>query len=216
MSRVFLCDFDNTMVEGNVTDPILDRWGPTGWRMEMKRYQDGIESAESVNRRLFAEVDAELYEIGRYAAEKTRVRPGVLEVVNWCAENGVEFVVNSAGLDAYISPILAKHGLDGLRVHAGTATRIPRGLRVTYPGPDGVPLPADAKAARVEYEKSLARYVYYAGDGVSDRPAAAQADHVFARDKLLTFAREQRLPHTPFTDFHDVLRTLQAAVPVEA
>lgn len=216
MSRVFLCDFDNTMVEGNVTDPILDRWGPTGWRMEMKRYQDGAESAESVNTRLFAEVDADLHDIGRFAAEKTRVRAGLLEAVRWCAENDVEFVVNSAGIDAYVLPILQKHGLGGLRVHCGAATRGSRGLVVTYRGPTGTLLPADSKAAWAEHEKSFGRYVYYAGDGVSDKPAALHADHVFARDKLLTFAREQSLPHTPFSDFNDVLRTLQSQVAAEA
>ncbi len=206
---IFLSDFDNTMVEGNVTDTVFDRWGAKDWRGRMKRYQDGVESAESVNRGLFAEMTVPLAEIGAYAAAKTRMRPGVADVVAWCAAEGVSFVVNSAGADAYIRPILEAHHLGHLPVQSGVLTEEGASLRLRYLDPRGVELSGDFKAVWAEAARKRHNYVFYAGDGVSDKPASLHADFVFARDKLLAFARERHLAHASFTDFRDVLSVLK-------
>ncbi len=206
---VFLCDFDNTMVIGNVTDTIFGRWGPPDWRVRMKRYQDGIESAERVNTALFRQVSASVTEIAAYAVERTTLRPGVAEVVRWCAQRGVDFVVNSAGADAYIRPVLASHGLGNLRVISGELQCEDNALVLRYHSPSRDVIDADTKAIWTAEFRRRGGYVLYAGDGRSDQPAAHHANFVFAREKLLTYCRENGIPHAAFDDFFDVLHGLQ-------
>ena len=44
------------------------------------------------------------------------------------------------------------------------------------------------------------------GDGLSDRCAAREADHVMARDELLMWCRSEGIAATPFQSFDDVDR----------
>lgn len=44
------------------------------------------------------------------------------------------------------------------------------------------------------------------GDSFSDQRMALHADHVFARDRLLTYLRRRRTAALPYRDFHDIIR----------
>ena len=52
--------------------------------------------------------------------------------------------------------------------------------------------------------------VIYVGNGVSDIFSSRRAIRVFATGDLLEKCREEDLECTPFTDFHDVIRGLEA------
>jgi 2-hydroxy-3-keto-5-methylthiopentenyl-1-phosphate phosphatase len=52
--------------------------------------------------------------------------------------------------------------------------------------------------------------VIYTGNGVSDFAPASKAYHTFATDDLLTHCEEAKVSCTPFNDFNDVVRGLEA------
>ena len=53
------------------------------------------------------------------------------------------------------------------------------------------------------------------GDGLSDRCWAPHADMLFAKDKLLSYCREQGMEHVPFGDFLDVQARIGALLEEE-
>jgi 2-hydroxy-3-keto-5-methylthiopentenyl-1-phosphate phosphatase len=52
--------------------------------------------------------------------------------------------------------------------------------------------------------------IIYAGNGISDFPAAKRCHHIFATEELLERCTEANLDCNAFTDFNDILRVLEA------
>jgi 2-hydroxy-3-keto-5-methylthiopentenyl-1-phosphate phosphatase len=48
------------------------------------------------------------------------------------------------------------------------------------------------------------------GDGRSDQCAAHQANFVFAKGSLISYCRDNGIPHTPFQSFADILVAIKA------
>ncbi len=71
---------------------------------------------------------------------------------------------------------------------------------------------ADYKRTLVERLQAEGQRIAYVGDGLTDREAAAAADLVFARRKLLEHCQAAGLACIPFEDFRDVQRGLEASI----
>jgi 2-hydroxy-3-keto-5-methylthiopentenyl-1-phosphate phosphatase len=83
-------------------------------------------------------------------------------------------------------------------------------MKVAYIGPDGTEMEVGFKEAYTRLLKKSGYDVIYVGNGASDIFSARQASHVFAVDELLKRCRREKVPCTPFTDFYDIIRGLEA------
>lgn len=198
------CDFDDTVVQANLSLALFQRFGQ-GWEEDLARYRAGQIPVEEWNARALWTVRATRQEIERFAREQAHVRPGFAAFAGLCREAGVALVINSSGLDLYIRPVLQDLGLADLRLCCGHTELTDAGFRLRYQTPDGAPLAAGTKAAAIRWLKAQGARVIHIGDGRSDEPAADGADFVFARSSLLEYCRRQGLPHAPFEDFYDVM-----------
>jgi 2-hydroxy-3-keto-5-methylthiopentenyl-1-phosphate phosphatase len=84
---------------------------------------------------------------------------------------------------------------------------------VAYIGPDGTEMEVGFKEAYTELLEKKGYDIIYVGDGASDIFSARRARYVFAVDELLKRCRKEKLPCTPFTDFYDIIRGLEALAP---
>jgi 2-hydroxy-3-keto-5-methylthiopentenyl-1-phosphate phosphatase len=119
--------------------------------------------------------------------------------------SGAAFTVVSAGLDFYIRALLSREGHGKIPVIAVEARQKggSDGGRIRYDYPAGQGRCAGdwaiCKCRAVEAAKRCGRTVIFAGDGTrSDACAAAKADVVFARAKLLEHCRAEGIPVRPF------------------
>lgn len=205
------CDFDGTITESDISFLLLDAFADGDWRGILEEYKQRKITVGAFNQRAFALVKAGRQSLLDYlvASPEVRVRPGFEELLDYCSQEGVKFVIVSNGLVFYIDAILDGLGRNGIEVFAAHSVFSPGGMQVRYVGPDGRQLDDAFKTAYTELFLGQGYRVVYIGNGVSDMYPARRAHHIFATSDLLDCCRENGMNCTPFDDLHQVIRGLE-------
>ena len=205
------CDFDGTITDKDVSFLLLDTFADGDWRKLLSEYQAGEISVGAFNTKAFAMVKADKQALLDliFTSGRIKIRPGFPELVNYCSQNGLKFVIVSNGQDFYIKDILEKLGLTDVEFHSARSRFRPEGLDVRYIGPDGSIVEDSFKETYTQLFLNQGYRVIYAGNGVSDIYPARLAHHVFATGDLLEKCRETKLDCIPFNDLNDVVRGLE-------
>jgi len=208
-----LCDFDGTALSHDMGDAVaLHFAGEASYRAAEARYQAGELDFGELIREVFAPVRASRDEIAGFAVARAEWRPGFEAFLAGCARAGRPFLIVSAGLDAYVEPIVDRLPPD-LRAHvevrANRADCSPDGLAVAFHGPD-CGFCGFCKGHVVRELQQAGHRVVVCGDGSGDRCAAEAADLVFAREgsSLARWCAERGIAHRAFSTFHDVMEHL--------
>lgn len=211
MKTLIQCDFDGTITEKDVSYLLLETFTDGSWREMLREYDAGRLTVGAFNRRAFARIKADRKTLVDFVLNSPEVviRPGFLEMLDYCSRHGLEFVIVSNGEDFYVDAILGKLGVNHIPAHAATSRFTPAGLEVNYISPEGRLLEEGFKEAYLQLFLRQGYRVLYVGNGSSDIYPARRAHHVFATANLLKKCREEGLKHTPFSDLHDVVRELE-------
>lgn len=210
VARVLCLDFDDTILENNLSRAVLERFADPSWRAFEQRFRKGNLSVEEYNTAAMDLVEADEAAIIAFARESAKPRAGLVDLVLWAEVNDWQPIVVSNSLDILVAPVLVDLGLERLARHTGRASKHYR-WRVRYLSPRGIEVAAGFKLAYVNAFRSAGDFVVYAGDGASDVDAATVADAVFARSTLLERLRGHRERLHPFETFFDVLATMQTS-----
>jgi 2-hydroxy-3-keto-5-methylthiopentenyl-1-phosphate phosphatase len=212
MKIVLQCDFDGTVTEEDVSFLLLDTYVGSRWREYLTEYMEGRIPVGTFNKRVFGMMKTDRQTMTNLVlnSDRVKIRPGFREMLDYCNKKGHKVVIVSNGLIFYIEAILKNLGVNGLEVHAAGNIFSPGGMKVRYVGPDGREIEAGYKEAYTEMLQKRGYNVIYVGDGMSDIYPARRARYVFATADLLTKCREENLACTPFADFYDVSRGLEA------
>lgn len=210
MTMIIQCDFDGTLTVEDMGFYLLDTFAQGDWRKWLEQYRNDKITVGEFNSRAFATVRAAEEEMVAATLSQVKLRDGFPELVAYCQKRGFRLAIVSNGLDFYIASILNKAGLGDIEAHAATSRFHPGGLTVQYIGPDGVPLDSDFKAAYTRLFLEQGYKVAYVGNGPSDINPASLSQHIFARDGLLDYCKENNLPCQPFNDFRDVIKGLES------
>lgn len=210
MTMIIQCDFDETATMEDMGFYLLDTFARKEWRQWLEQYRNNQITVGEFNSRAFATVRAAKEEMLAATLSRVKLRDGFRELVGYCQKRGLRLAVVSNGLDFYIASILNDVGLGDVEAHAAKTWFHPGGLEVKYIGPDGIQLDSDFKAAYTRLFLKEGYKVAYVGNGPSDINPASLSQHIFARDELLDYCREKKLPCQPFDDFHDVIRGLES------
>ncbi|MBI2869983.1 MAG: HAD-IB family phosphatase [Chloroflexi bacterium] len=210
VKTIVQCDFDGTVTVEDISFILLDAFAEGDWRQTLQDYRDGRISVGGFNARAFGLVKASRESLLDFLTCRAsfRVRQGFPELVRYCADNGVKFVIVSNGLDFYIRAVLRGIGLDGLDVFAAENRFSPQGMKVRYVGPDGNHMDDSFKEAYTRLFLEDGYRVVYIGNGLSDIHPAKHAQQIFAIDDLLKGCRAAGIDCTPFQDFSEVVQGL--------
>lgn len=204
-----VCDFDGTIAHVDVTDGVLSRFALPQWEEIEADWKAGrIGSRECMARQVDL-VRAPREALDRYLDSVT-IDPDFPAFVADCRRRGLEVVVISDGIDYSIRRILSRYGLDDLPL-ASNSLELLGGDRYRLQFPE-----ANTKCSagsgtckcRVSNRRANGRSRLLIGDGSSDFCLAAEADLVFAKDKLLKRCIERSLPHRACPDFASARRLL--------
>lgn len=208
---LFLCDFDNTITSCDVTNLIWDRRLGPGWREEfLPPYYAGTTSHFELMAGAYKRIAATEAELLKDIEGKVEIRPGFLDLLDFCRARSWPFVVVSGGLDFYVRSILPP----SIRVLSYSA-RFGEHCEVRYP--EGLsPAPGEdfkLHAIRLLRAEHPGEPIAFAGDGKNDFAAAGEAETVFvlAGSRLEQMCSDAGVAHRPFHDFFDVLRALEGA-----
>ena len=195
---------------------LLERFAGRRDKQHREAFRAGRLSFREYQERAFLEIRASISDMEAHVRETASLRPGFNESVAAARQSGARFVIVSAGLEFYVRALLDREGHRTLPVIAVRATAAGAGesgrIRYDYPdGQDGCDGDwAICKCRVVQAAKIGGGRVVFAGDGVrSDACAAARADVVFARARLLEHCQATGIPATPFEDLFPLTEFLQ-------
>ncbi len=205
-----VCDFDGTALTEDLGDRVALRFaGERAYAEAEAAYRAGALPFSGLLARIFAPITATRDEIAAFARATAVWRPGFEAFLDACREAGRPFLVVSAGLDAYIEPVIER--LDpALRAHvevrANRATCGPAGLEIAFHGSD-CGFCGFCKGDVVRELQRAGHRVALCGDGTGDRHAADAADLVFARrgSSLVRYCAGKGIEHVAFETFHEVM-----------
>ena len=112
------CDFDDTIVTGNVGKSLLNAFASAKWRAIENLYSKGEITVEETNRREFALLNVTKQTIEDHVFETAELRPGFPEFLEYCASTGLNFSIVSNGVDLYIEPALRSLFSSMAQVHS--------------------------------------------------------------------------------------------------
>ncbi|MEN8614675.1 HAD-IB family phosphatase [Dehalogenimonas sp. THU2] len=203
------CDFDGTITEGDISFLILENYARGDWQAILRDYQEGRIPVGDFNSRAFALVKEDRKTLEKLVHQEGRLRPGLHELVEYCREHDIIMTVVSNGLDFYIKALLGHNGYGHLDIIAARTVFTSDGMDARYFDHHGRELLHEFKACYTQQFIDQGFRVLYAGNGPSDIPASRLAQHTFATESLLEHYRRENLPHTPFTDLHDIVAGLK-------
>ncbi|HVX22654.1 MAG TPA: HAD-IB family phosphatase [Acidimicrobiales bacterium] len=216
-------DFDGTISTEDIGVRLLERFVPGRWQAVDGRYERGEIGSRQYVGELWALLgDVDLAEL-RSAAGEVPLDPGLPSLLAFLRSGGAEVAVVSDGLGFYVATRCRPFGVPVVAndVTAGATG----GHRPVF----GRPAPHDpwddprdrcpcglcgtCKAEPVRRARARGRTTVVVGDGTSDRFGAAEADVVFARDRLADWCRAGSTDYVPFDGLADVEAALRAMAP---
>jgi 2-hydroxy-3-keto-5-methylthiopentenyl-1-phosphate phosphatase len=142
-----------------------------------------------------------------------QIDPGFKTFHQKLSEAGIPLVVLSGGYANAINAVFNREGLTYNKVLANTLVFQGKDIKIEFYhdkvtclksfGPCG-----NCKATHITNYKQCYDSIIFIGDGLTDRCAADKADHVFAKDKLAYYCKQNGISYTPYVDFNDVTRLL--------
>lgn len=211
---IIFSDFDGTITQADIIDQILTQLASPAWRKIEAEWMAGrMGSRECLSRQL-ALVNTTGREL-RALIDAIELDPHFGDFYRSVRRKRTPFYVVSDGLDLVIRRVLRRVGMrrplrNGVDFFSSQLSIKRQGLDVRFPYATvrcthGC---ATCKPEIMERLRGNSNPVVYIGDGLSDRFAAAAADVVLAKGRLLAYCHEQGIPCTPFKTFRDVEEAL--------
>lgn len=216
MPTVFL-DFDGTITTRDATDAILEAYADPRWLTIEGDWKAGRIGSRECLAAQVALIEARPEQLDALL-DGIEVDPGFVSLLALCVSRGVAVHIVSDGFDYCIHRILSRPALGLQRYLAGTRVvsshlEADAGRwRATFTPADSACAHgcATCKPAAMNRLRTPGHPAVFAGDGLSDRYAAAAADLVFAKNDLATYCRTQSIRCTPFQTLATVASELDA------
>lgn len=206
IKKLIQCDFDGTVTNIDVSLLVLEQFAAGKWQHYWDQYQNGEITVGKFNDIVFGMIRAGRDQILEFIKDRYFVRPGFSDLIKYCGENDIKFVIVSNGLDFYIGETLKKYGLNNIEYHAAETDFTSEGMKVRYVAHNGLHLDDDFKLSYTQLFREQGYRIVYIGDGHSDLEPARNCEKVFATDSLLKHCRDQNMDCTEFDDFNKVIK----------
>jgi 2-hydroxy-3-keto-5-methylthiopentenyl-1-phosphate phosphatase len=211
-SLAFLVDYDGTICRVDVLDVMLAEHGRPGWKAIDDLYMDGTIGSRTDLVELLPYLPADPAPL--YAtAERQQHDETFPAFVERARAVGADLEVVSDGYGFHVGHNLARIGVPDVPIMTARLTWSEAGPTLEFPAGDpACHVCGTCKRRRVLAHQARGRHVAFVGDGMSDRYAAAYADTVFAKDRLVDVCTAAGIPFVPWRDFDDVSAWLAAVV----
>lgn len=205
---IFLCDFDGTITPYKLADFLYENFAECGTKYSDMWAEGKIGTREEIElsfRHITAsqeQMELSLSEIPIDACFKP--------FIDFCKQKKYKLAIVSDGLEWAIRFVLKNHDItNDIQIFANQILFTASGYKFNFPyyrstNPDvGVYKPAILN----QYKKQGYKVVLI-GDGKTDMEAAPIADFVFARDELLRYCNEMKIPSKGYQDFCEIITFL--------
>ena len=213
---VVVTDFDGTLTEKDIGNELCKVYIPEKYDRLHKEYKDGLHTLKSYQQDIWTNFPCNEEAFKQGALRLGKLRPGVNEFLEKCAQHKIPVYIASCGMDAYIQPVIdaylsdfAKAAINGLCCNQVKfdSEKITEYISPTTDPNDPLPLHKGTHAQEMK-NKHNGMYVAAFGNGRSDRSFIGKVDHVYATEGLLDHCEElskkEELSFSGFSDFKDL------------
>lgn len=208
------CDFDGTIAVNDIGNLFYKEFGnPIICEDVVGKWRDGLISSIEC-------LSAECLSIKNLTIRKAldfvnaqQIDPTFPDFVRFIAENNIELIVLSDGLDLYIKRIFERYNVD-VKFYSNSLIINDDGTaEMIYPFSDSeCKKCANCKRNHIINNSSDDDITIYVGDGHSDRCPIDYCDYIFAKKDLLLHCEKNRISYFPFENFNDVTSALQKLI----
>lgn len=210
---VLFCDFDGTITESDNIVAIMRHFNPPGWdKLVEDVLAHRISIREGVGHMFALLSSSQREDIVRYVTETAGIRAGFRELLAFCEQQDIEFLVTSGGIDFFLLPLLEPFPVDRTRIYCNSADFNGERIRIVWPHPCDAVCSNDCGMCKTTVMRRYPPDMYtriLIGDSVTDFEGAKLADFVFARSHLTAKCESLGLPHMQYETFHDVVDHLR-------
>ncbi|KAL4810244.1 HAD-like domain-containing protein [Aspergillus unguis] len=228
-SRKIVCfsDFDGTIFMQDTGHVLFDNLGCGEERRQKldEQIKTGERSFREVSEEMWGSLRVPFEDGFQIMKKELEIDPGFHDFHLFCLEKGIDFNVISAGLKPILKRVLASYlgeeEASTIDIVANDAAIKPDGSEPWKPiWRDDTQMGHDKALSVKERRKSVSvvegevPLIIFIGDGVSDLPAAREADVLFARKglRLESYCIENKIPYIGFDSFSDVRREVEAII----
>jgi len=206
------CDFDGTVCLQDIGNSFLHQYGLPDWLKAEHEFLAGTLGSREALVRQYRALDASPEDLERFVREHAQLDPTFPPFLEEARRRNIEVIILSDGVDLYIKPFLARHGLPAVRrvpLFANRGRWVERHIELAFPYHNAVcAICGNCKTSHMERLREPGQRVAYVGDGWSDRCPARHADILFAKGRLRAFCDQEQIAYLPFERFEDVARVL--------
>jgi 2,3-diketo-5-methylthio-1-phosphopentane phosphatase len=222
---IIFSDFDGTIFMQDTGHVLFDNHGCGRERREQldEEIRNGTRSFREVSEEMWGSLRVPFEDGFEFMSTSLEIDQDFRDFHAFCIRNNIPFNVISAGLKPVLRRVLdeflGKNQSRLIDIIANEVEVSPDGNKWTVGWRHGgTPLGHD-KAASIQEYRTIASsesddgscpMIIFVGDGVSDLPAAREADVLFARAglKLEEYCRDNKIPYFPFDTFADIKREI--------
>lgn len=206
-NKVVICDFDGTITKQDTINLFLQKYTGDAW---LKAEQEWLEG--KIGSRECMQAQFEL--IGRLSRgdidcflNSVDIDEYFPEFYKKASEQGLEIVIVSDGFNLFIEKILENHTIEGIKIFTNTMRYQNSRFFMEFPNANPFCKRASGtcKCSVIDYLKTVYENVIYVGDGISDTCVCSKADVLFAKNKLLKYCEEHKIPYTGYNSFYEVM-----------
>jgi len=207
---VVFFDFDNTITRFDVILDVLERFSvDRKWVALENAWRAGRIGSKECLKGQLQSVRLTKEEMRRYLST-VPIDPYFGRFVEWLKENKIRPTILSDSFSFFIKEILKSHGIRGVRVYCNELGFSGNRLFPSFPyHAQGCLRCAHCKKQHLLNDRWRDKIVVYIGDGLSDVCPAREADIVFAKESLLAYCRENKIPCGTFRNLRGIRDSLR-------
>ncbi|KAK6507296.1 hypothetical protein TWF481_005741 [Arthrobotrys musiformis] len=225
---IIFSDFDGTIFMQDTGHILFDHHGCGAARREQldEEIKTGARSFRAVSEDMWASLNVPFEDGFTIMKQKLEIDPDFDEFHKYCIANDIPFNVISAGLKPILRKVLDVFLGETQSAHIDI---VANDAQISHDGSEWKPIwrhdneLGHDKAASLQEFKAIASsesedgsvpLIVFVGDGVSDLPAAREADVLFARRglRLEEYCIENKISYLPFDTFADIQTELARLV----
>ncbi|PEK98312.1 2-hydroxy-3-keto-5-methylthiopentenyl-1-phosphate phosphatase [Bacillus sp. AFS017336] len=215
MAIKIFCDFDGTITEGDNIVNLIKQFAPPSVSELTSEVLNGKISIREGVEKMFATIPSTKKQaMTDYVIDRTVIRDGFNDFIQFVNEQQIELKVVSGGLDFFVHPILAEY-LPPSAILCNRTDFTGSTVKIHWDHSCDALCSHDCGMCKPSVKRKFSEsndFIIVIGDSITDLQIAKEANLIFARDFLKNKCEELSLPYIPFESFYDIRASLEKEV----
>jgi 2-hydroxy-3-keto-5-methylthiopentenyl-1-phosphate phosphatase len=211
---IIFCDFDGTITTSDNILALMKHFDPPGWENILHDLLEGRKSLKAAVGEMFALFPSEQKtSVQDYVLQSAGIREGFAQLLAYCKQSDIPFLITSGGIDFFIYPLLAPFDINPEQIYCNQSNFKGSHIEIVWQHSCDELCDKQCGMCKTRVIRQYPSEQYYRiliGDSLTDFEGSKIVDFVFARSHLLERCQQTNLLHKPYESFFDVIEHLRS------